>query len=94
MSRHVIVTFIGVRIIGLSFRHQGIEMGLHVRSNRRVRILIQGETGGGMQYEGLKHPCLQLTNLLKRGCDFICDQVKTSCFGTESNVFLKEFHMQ
>ena len=78
MSGHVIVTFIGMRIIGLSFRHDGIEMGLHVYANRWVGIFIQGEAGRGMQNESLKHSDLQFANLLERRCDFICDEMKTS----------------
>lgn len=78
MSWHVIVTFIGMRIIGLSFRHEGIEMGLHVCANRWVGILIQGEAGRGMQDESLKHSGLQFANLPERRCDFICDEMKTS----------------
>jgi len=94
MSWHVIVTFIGMRIIGLSLRHKGIEMGLHVCANRWVGILIQDEAGRGMQYKSLKHSGLQFANLPERRCDFICDEMKTSCSGPESNVFLEEFHTQ
>lgn len=78
MSWHVIVTFIGMRIIGLSFRHEGIEMGLHVCANRWVGILIQGEAGRGMQDESLKHSGVKFANLPERRCDFICDEMKTS----------------
>lgn len=78
MSGHVIISFVNMGVVSLPFWHHGIEMRLHVCSNRRIGILIQGQAGRGVQDKDLKHPRIQRLKFLKGGSDFTCDQMKSS----------------
>jgi len=45
VSRHIICSFINMRIEGVIFRHQMVHKGLEVIAHRSVGILIQSQTG-------------------------------------------------
>ena len=57
VSRHIVNPFEGVLVFGTSFRYETVEDGLHIDTDIRVAVLVDGESATGVLGEDVDDAC-------------------------------------